>query len=74
MCIRDRALILKNYITPVMGFSDKQFVQIWEKVVNGKGAVSVPAEIFKVVKDLKNMILIAQRTRQTVEALSLIHI
>lgn len=64
----DEALILKNYITPVMGFSDKQFVQIWEKVVNGKGAVSVPAEIFKVVKDLKNMILIAQRTRQTVEA------
>lgn len=37
-------------------------------MVNGIGAVSVSPEIANIVKDLKNIILIAHRTRQTVEA------
>lgn len=64
----DEALILKNNISPLQGYSDAQFVQIWDRVVNDRGQTDVPPEVVKIVRDLKNMVLIANRTRQTVEA------
>ena len=64
----DEALILKNNISPLRGFSDAQFIQIWDRVVNDRGQANVSPEVAKIVRDLKNMVLIANRTRQTVEA------
>lgn len=64
----DEALILKNNISPLQGFSDAQFIQIWDRVVNDRGQADVSPEVAKIVRDLKNMVLIANRTRQTVEA------
>ena len=64
----DEALILKNNISPLQGFSDAQFIQIWDRVVNDRGQADVSPEVARIVRDLKNMILIANRTRQTVEA------
>ena len=64
----DEALILKNNIFPLQGFSDAQFIQIWDRVVNDQGQTDVSPEVAKIVRDLKNMVLIANRTRQTVEA------
>lgn len=64
----DEALILKNNISPLQGYSDAQFVQIWNRVVNDRGQADVSPEVAKIVRDLKNMVLIASRTRQTVEA------
>lgn len=64
----DEALILKNNISPLQGYSDAQFVQIWDRVVNSRGQADVSPEVVKIVRDLKNMVLIANRTRQTVEA------
>ena len=64
----DEALILKNNISPLQGFSDAQFIQIWDRVINDQGRTDVSPEVVKIIHDLKNMILIANRTRQTVEA------
>ena len=64
----DEALILKNNISPLQGFSDAQFIQIWDRVINDQGRADVSPEVVKIIHDLKNMILIANRTRQTVEA------
>ena len=64
----DEALILKNNIFPLQEFSDAQFIQIWDRVINGRGQVDVSPEVARIVRDLKNMVLIANRTRQTVEA------
>lgn len=64
----DEALILKNNILPLQEFSDEQFIQMWNRVINGKGAANVPPAIAQIIRDLKNIILIAHRTRQTVEA------
>ncbi len=64
----DEALILKDNISPLREFTDTQFVQIWDRVVNDRGQADVPPEVATIVRDLKNMILIANRTRETVEA------
>lgn len=64
----DEALILRNNITPLQEYTDEQFISIWNRVINGSGTVNVPLDIAKIIRDLKNIILIAHRTRQTVEA------
>jgi len=64
----DEALILKNNISALQDLSDTQFIQIWDRVVNGEGSIDVQPETSKIIKDLKNIVLIANRTRQTVEA------
>lgn len=64
----DEALILKNNISHLQECSDAQFIQLWDRVVNEKGSVAVEPETARIIRDLKNIILIADRTRQTVEA------
>ncbi|MGI5824599.1 MAG: AAA family ATPase [Bacillota bacterium] len=64
----DEALILKNHIAPLDEYTDDQFVQLWNRVINGMGTVNVALDTAKILRDLKNIILIAHRTRQTVEA------
>jgi len=65
----DEALILKENISSLKGFDDKQFHQIWDYVINGVGAqISLDETTIKIMKDLKNIVAIADRTRQVVEA------
>ncbi len=65
----DEALILKEHIHPLQSIPDEQFRRIWDYVVNGMGAqVSLDANVVKIVKDLKNLVAIADRTRQVAEA------
>ncbi len=65
----DEALILKEHVHPLKDLSDDQFRKVWDYVVNGMGAqVSLDTKTVKVVKDLKNLVAIADRTRQVVEA------
>lgn len=65
----DEALILKEHINPLKDLSDEDFRKVWDYVVNGIGAqVSLDPGTVKVVKDLKNLVAIADRTRQVVEA------
>ncbi len=65
----DEALILKEHITPLKDLSDEDFRKVWDYVVNGIGAqVSLDPSTVRVIKDLKNLIAIADRTRQVVEA------
>jgi len=65
----DEALILKEYVHPLADMSDKDFQKAWDYVVNGRGAqISLDPEQIKVIKDLKNIVAIANRTRQVVEA------
>lgn len=65
----DEAIILKEYVTPLKGFSDEQFRKAWDFVINGVGAqISLEADVVRVVKDIKNIVAIADRTRQVVEA------
>jgi MoxR-like ATPase len=65
----DEALILKEHIHPIASLSDDEFKKVWDYVINGTGAqVSLDASTVKVIKDLKNLVAIADRTRQVVEA------
>ena len=65
----DEALILKENITPLKELSDEQFRTAWDYVVNGVGAqISLDASAVKILKDLKNLVAIADRTRQVAEA------
>jgi len=65
----DEALILKDYIHPLEGLADEQFKKIWDYAINGVGAqISLEPTIIKIIKDLKNIVAIADRTRQVVEA------
>ncbi len=65
----DEVLILKEHVHPISHLSDKKFKKIWDYVINGVGAqVSLDAKIVKVVKDLKNLVAISDRTRQVVDA------
>ncbi len=65
----DEALILKEYVHPLADMKDKDFQKAWDYVVNGRGAqISLDPEQIKVLKDLKNIVAISDRTRQVVEA------
>jgi len=65
----DEALILKEHISPLKNISDEDFIKIWNYVVNGISTqVSLEPETIKIVKDLKNLVSIANRTRQVAEA------
>lgn len=65
----DEAIILKEHITPLKGLSDEQFKKAWDFVINNVGAqVSLDGDVVVVLKDLKNLVNIADRTRQVVEA------
>jgi len=65
----DEALILKENIAPLKNLSDEDFRKIWDYVVNGIATrISLDAATPKIIKDLKNIITIANRTRETVEA------
>ncbi|MBT9167610.1 MAG: putative chaperone BssE [Syntrophomonadaceae bacterium] len=65
----DEALILKDNVHPLEGLSDEQFRRVWDYVINGVGAqVSLEPTMIKIIKDLKNIVTIADRTRQVVEA------
>lgn len=65
----DEALILKENITPLKELSDEQFRKAWDYAINGMGAqISLDATTVKIIKDLKNLVAIADRTRQVVEA------
>jgi MoxR-like ATPase len=65
----DEALILKENIHPLKGLSDEQFKKVWDYAINGVGAqVSLDATMVKIIKDLKNLVAISDRTRQVVEA------
>ena len=65
----DEALILKEYVYPLADMSDKEFQKVWDYVINGCGVqISLDTVQIKVIKDLKNIVAIADRTRQVVEA------
>jgi len=65
----DEALILKENISPLKDLSDDQFRKVWDYAINGIGAqVSLDATMVKIIKDLKNLVAIADRTRQVAEA------
>lgn len=65
----DEALILKENISPLKGLDDEQFREAWDYVINGVGAqISLDATTVKIMKDLKNIVAISDRTRQVVEA------
>ena len=65
----DEALILKEHIKPLSTFSDKEFKKAWNYVVNEQGAkISLEDNQIKALKDLKNIVTIANRTREAVEA------
>lgn len=65
----DEALILKDSIHPLQGLSDEQFRKVWNYVINGVGVqVSLEPTMIKVIKDVKNIVAIADRTRQVVKA------
>lgn len=65
----DEALILKENISPLKGLSDEEFRKVWDYAINGVGAqVSLDATMVKIIKDLKNLVAISDRTRQVVEA------
>jgi len=65
----DEALILKENISPLKGLDDEQFRKAWDYVINGVGAqISLDATTVKIMKDLKNIVAISDRTRQVVEA------
>jgi len=65
----DEALILKEHVNPLKNLSDEQFRKVWDYVINGIGAqVSLEPTMVKVIKDLKNLVAISDRTRQVVEA------
>ncbi|NLE07258.1 MAG: AAA family ATPase [Parcubacteria group bacterium] len=65
----DEALILKDNISSLKDLSDEQFIKAWDYVVNGIGAqISLDTNVIKIIKDLKNIVAIVDRTRQVVEA------
>jgi len=65
----DEALILKGNISPLSHLSDEEFKKIWDFVVNGKSAqVSLDGVTLRIIKDLKNLVAISDRTRQVVKA------
>ncbi|MBI2459414.1 MAG: AAA family ATPase [Parcubacteria group bacterium] len=65
----DEALILKDNVSSLNGLNDEQFRKVWDYVINGTGAqVSLEPMTVKIIKDLKNLVAIADRTRQVVEA------
>jgi len=65
----DEALILKEHINPISKLSDEEFKKTWDYVINGVGAqVSLDTEVIKIIKDLKNLVAISDRTRQVVDA------
>ncbi|MAF25860.1 hypothetical protein CL634_09845 [bacterium] len=65
----DEALILKEHIHPISHLSDEEFTKIWDYAINGMGAqVSLDETTVKIIKDLKNLVAISDRTRQVVEA------
>lgn len=64
----DEALILKDEIAPLQKYTDEQFLAFWERAINGVGTVDIPADIAQIITDVKNIALIAHRSRQTVEA------
>jgi MoxR-like ATPase len=65
----DEALILKACVQPLSDFSDQDFIKIWDYVINQKpAAISIDAIQLTAIKDLKNIVAIANRARETVEA------
>jgi MoxR-like ATPase len=65
----DEALILKENISALDKISREQFVILWDYIINGVGAsVSVDENILKIIKDLKNIVAVANRTREVAEA------
>ncbi len=69
MFTHDEALILKEHISPLKNLSDEDFKKVWDYVVNGISTqVSLEPETIKIIKDLKNLVSIANRTRQVAEA------
>ncbi len=69
MFTHDEALILKEHINPLKNLSDEDFKKVWDYVVNGISTqVSLEPLTIKIIKDLKNLVSIANRTRQVAEA------
>jgi len=65
----DEALILKENVSPLKNLDDEQFRKAWDYVINDVGAqISLDATTVKIMKDLKNIVAISDRTRQVVEA------
>jgi len=65
----DEALILKTNITPLADIPDGEFIQMWNQVVNGaQVTLRIDPELTRIILDLKNLINIASKTRETVEA------
>ena len=65
----DEALILKEHVNPLKSLSDEDFRKVWDYVINSVGAhVSLEPAMVRVVKDLKNLVAISDRTRQVAEA------
>lgn len=65
----DEAVILKTFITPLAAISDSDFIKMWDQVVNGADTmIPVSPEHERVIKDLKNLISIVNKTREVVHA------
>lgn len=65
----DEALVLKENISALKNLDDEQFRKAWDYVINGVGAqISLDITTMKIMKDLKNIVAISDRTRQVAEA------
>lgn len=65
----DEALILKEYMHPLAHMSDEDFVKAWDYVINGRGTqISLDTEQIKCLKDIKNIVAIANRSREVHDA------
>jgi len=64
----DEALILKEHIHPISGMSDEKFTSLWNTVINGNAAGSgYEAQLVRIVLDLKDILLIVDKTRDIVK-------
>ena len=65
----DEALILKEHISALDKISNEQFVIAWDYLINGiSGEISLDEKLSTIIKDLKNIVAVANRTREVAEA------
>ncbi len=65
----DEALILKEHISALDKISNEQFIVVWDYLINGVSVeISLDEKLLKIIKDLKNIVAVANRTREVAEA------
>ena len=63
----DEAIILRKHIHPLAEISNEHFKTAWNSIINNSGErSSLDNEQIQIIKDLKNIIVLADRTRKLV--------